>query len=164
MTLPMPPNAKLIVLLRMMGHREADTVHCPAITGLTQEQFDAALAWLKAARYEEAYRQIHHWYNQPPGPRTIPAGEAKRKRRLSDAKNKATHTRAQWMQLAEFCGRRCLACSSPEFGKDHIVPISKGGSDGIENLQPLCHACNSSKHDHEGSDLRPAGWREALGL
>jgi 5-methylcytosine-specific restriction endonuclease McrA len=45
-------------------------------------------------------------------------------------------------------GKRCAnpCCNRREnLTIDHIVPLSKGGSDHISNLQLLCRACNLAK-------------------
>ena len=71
-----------------------------------------------------------------------------RSKRLSLAREKGTHTNAEWKELKEFFGE-CVICGNKEkIVKDHIIPIYEGGSDAITNLQPLCSSCNSRK----GSD------------
>ena len=43
-------------------------------------------------------------------------------------------------------GESCLNCGSIDnIAIDHIVSVKNGGSNSIDNLQPLCRACNSSK-------------------
>jgi hypothetical protein len=43
-------------------------------------------------------------------------------------------------------GKVCKSCNSTEnLSLDHIIPVSTGGEDELENLQVLCKSCNSSK-------------------
>jgi len=43
-------------------------------------------------------------------------------------------------------GYQCLHCGSRnDLTVDHIVPVSRGGSDFLSNLQTLCRPCNSRK-------------------
>lgn len=85
-----------------------------------------------------------------------------RHERLSAARAIATHTTAEWEALKHICDSRCVICDSQgDIVKDHITPIYQGGSDGIENLQPLCRRCNSSKGP-DRTDYRRNDWLERL--
>lgn len=56
------------------------------------------------------------------------------------------HTRKEWLDLKRKHGFRCLACGShKDITRDHVKPIKLGGTDHIDNIQPLCRSCNSSK-------------------
>ena len=69
--------------------------------------------------------------------------------RLSAARAIATHTDEQWAAILNEFDNRCVCCGAKYVGgrpaKDHIVPLYLGGSDGADNLQPLCRECNTRK-------------------
>lgn len=66
------------------------------------------------------------------------------------------YTRAEWDRLCAFYDHRCLCCGKRRpLTVDHVVPVTKGGSNLIQNLQPLCRSCNSRKND-QTIDYRPS--------
>jgi hypothetical protein len=71
----------------------------------------------------------------------------KRRARLRDAESDG-HSRQQVFERDGGICQLCLAPLDPTaWHEDHIVPLSRGGSDLIENCQATCPPCNLSKGD-----------------
>lgn len=70
---------------------------------------------------------------------------ARRKTRI--AGGRGSYTAAEFKDLCAKYNNRCLACGRYDLKltADHVIPVSKGGSSDIDNIQPLCASCNSSK-------------------
>lgn len=66
--------------------------------------------------------------------------------RMRQARARGAHTREEWEAKRAAIGR-CRLCGRDDLllVKDHIIPVCQGGCDCIDNLQPLCGFCNSSK-------------------
>ncbi len=57
-----------------------------------------------------------------------------------------TWTARDWEELCAHYGNRCLACGSAgPLTVDHVIPLEKGGTNDISNIQPLCGPCNRRK-------------------
>ena len=78
------------------------------------------------------------------------------RRRAAKRGASESHTSLEWLdKLKEYAGR-CHWCGRDTDGKperDHVIPLSRGGSDGIDNVVPCCVTCNRRK----GSKL-PREW------
>lgn len=89
------------------------------------------------------------------------SGKKTRHQRIREAREKGTHTPEEWDALLQACQARCVKCWSSGVVKDHIIPVAKGGSDSIDNLQPLCATCNGAK-GNEQKDYRPTDWKNKM--
>lgn len=76
--------------------------------------------------------------------------KAKIKHYLRRNRTVGSFTYHEWELLKKQYGYICPCCGSEEtkvkkLTVDHVIPISKGGSNYIENIQPLCLMCNLKK-------------------
>lgn len=86
--------------------------------------------------YTRKYRREHPEWAQA----------AKQRRRAREIGAAGHFTEQEWSDLKKKYKNKCAVCKEQKkLTIDHIVPLSKGGTNYIENIQPLCLSCNSRK-------------------
>ena len=73
------------------------------------------------------------------------------RRRALESGSSGTYTQAELVKKWIAVGRCCTYCREPHtldlIEPDHVVPLSKGGSNSIANVVPSCRGCNGDKRD-----------------
>lgn len=69
---------------------------------------------------------------------------ARRKRKMG-APGTASDEQIRWR--IGFYGGRCAYCGAGFEHIDHVIPLSRGGSNWPANLRPACGKCNREKHN-----------------
>jgi len=111
------------------------------------------------ARNEEHLRRYRRSYRE----RNIEAVRvrvAQRRAMRRDAEGR--YTLDEILELRKKQKGRCAACFKAfwmSYHIDHVMPLSKGGGNGITNIQLLCPPCNLSKGAKD-----PIDWANQRGL
>jgi 5-methylcytosine-specific restriction endonuclease McrA len=102
----------------------------------------------RSRRYRESHpERLKVFYATNPGYVTVQSS----KRRAYKKQVEGSYKLEEWIELKARYRYMCLCCgrSEPEIKleADHVIPLSKGGFNNIDNIQPLCRSCNSHKHN-----------------
>lgn len=61
----------------------------------------------------------------------------------------------EWRSIKRIYRYRCCYCGTPgPLTQDHVIPLSRGGSNQIGNIVPACRSCNSRKNDRYLSEWK----------
>ncbi len=82
---------------------------------------------------------------------------AERRRNLRKRGIGGSHTVSDFRALCEKYNWRCAYCgknlTAKTVTKDHVIPISRGGTDVIGNIVPACLSCNAAKQARTGEEF-----------
>jgi 5-methylcytosine-specific restriction endonuclease McrA len=118
------------------------------------------LKYRQTAHGKEVRRKVHSKYFKTEKGRIADRrGQHKRRSKVQDA---GTYTNEQWQErLAEY-NYCCAYCYKPfpvnELTVDHMQPISRGGTNTIDNLVPACKSCNSRKNINTPLEMLQKGF------
>lgn len=125
-------------------NKERHAERCKAWAIANRDKMRAYVKKYYAANKEkEAVRRLKY---EQQNPAQMKVNRATRRARKLGAVG--SHTKAQVLSLLDRQRGRCAACKKTlkQYHADHVIPLARGGTNYIENIQILCPSCNSKKH------------------
>lgn len=127
---------------------------------LSNKRLYAASNRTKKAAYDAAYRiknkdRILQWRKD--NPEIIAQHHRNRRALMKSAEG--SHTKEEIRHLMISQGGQCAYCKTDitsKFDADHIVPLVKGGTNWISNVQLLCGKCNNRKRSTDAEEFAKA--------
>ena len=128
-------------------HREQIAQYKKIWTANNKESVDASKRSYYELKREEVLARSKEWAENNPERVRQAKTNYLRKRRAARHASSGNFSVEEFKELCESYGNKCLACGDAEavLEADHVVPLTKGGSDNISNIQPLCGSCNREK-------------------
>lgn len=116
-----------------------------SITPMSPEEIRTKWKEYYYKNWEYHRKRAAQWIKD--NPRRHAARQAKRRTLKTQAGG--NYTTEEWNNLCNQYNHTCLCCGKKEpeikLTADHIIPVVKSGHSNIDNIQPLCGSCNSSK-------------------
>ncbi len=110
---------------------------------------------------EKIYLRVKKWVLDNPEKARISGRNRSNRRRAVKIKAIGSHTEQEWQQKKKDYNYSCAYCGIQEkdlkkkyklkyqqiLHKDHFFPLTKNGTDYIDNIRPACVSCNTGKNN-----------------
>jgi 5-methylcytosine-specific restriction endonuclease McrA len=71
----------------------------------------------------------------------------KHRRRARELNCEGSYTAQEFIEKCKAFNQRCAYCGATKrLTPDHIIPLSRGGTNNIDNILPVCKKCNITKN------------------
>ncbi len=129
----------LPVDLFVVGKSGRSTSYCPDCRKKVNMRWRHKNIIRRRARQRELTKQYKRKH-----PELVKAWHKARKHRERHAEG--SFTAQEWIALCQRYNYCCVSCGKQEpLNVEHIIPLSRGGTNYISNIQPLCSECNGHK-------------------
>jgi len=144
----------------MRGYYAENRERCREVNNASQRRnshkyIETKRAWTDANR-DKQRKSLRDWKRRNPD--KVNAETHVRRARLAGAEG--VYTVEDIARITKAQGGKCACCRKRrKLTVDHIVPITKGGSNWPTNIQMLCGPCNSGKRDRDMIDFMQTNGR-----